>query len=139
MYVLLFVTGSPMQDTSKLELPLDIFKMIVDRFLVGPKRPAVLIFRKDRFHHGKAQVLDGVLEPEECEFLGLAKPTGEWSGSYMTETDRGKWMQTDTLAGPRPLQELVKRALSIGFEFKTNEQRDAANKMEDFEMVRSSC
>jgi hypothetical protein len=130
---------SPMQDTSKLELPLDIFKLIVERFLVGPKRLAVLIFRKDRLNHGKAQVLDGVLEPEECEFLGLAKPTGQWSGSYMTETNLGKWVQTDTLAGPRPLQELVKRALSIGFEFKTNEQRDAANKIEDFEMVRSSC
>ena len=124
-----------MQEAGKLELPLDIFKLIVERFLVSPKKLAVLIYRLNRLHHGRAQVLEGVLDPVECEFLGLAKPTG--SGSYMTETDRGRWVQTEELAGPRPLQELVKRALSLGFEFKTKEQRDAADKIDNFEMVRS--
>ena len=123
-------------EVSRLELPLDIFKLIVEKFLVAPKKLAVLIFRKDRLHHGKAQVLEGALEPEECDFLGLKAPIRE-GGSYMTETHLGKWVQTETLAGPRPLQELVKRALSIGFEFKTKEQREAADNIENFEMVRS--
>lgn len=126
-----------MQEDRKLELPLDIFKLIIDKFLVPTKKLAVLIFRKDRFHHGKLQALEGVLEPEECEFLGLTKPDPRNYGSINTETDRGRWLQTGTLAGPRPLQELVKRALSIGFEFKTPDQRKAADSIEDFEMVRS--
>jgi hypothetical protein len=124
-------------EVSRLELPLDIFKLIVDKFLVAPKKLAVLIFRKDRMNHGKAQVLEGALEPEECDFLGLKAPIRDASGSSMTETHLGKWVQTGTLAGPRPLQELVKRALSIGFEFKTKEQREAADNIENFEMVRS--
>ena len=120
---------------AQFECPTNVAKPPTKILPVHPKKLAVLIYRSERVHHGRVQILDGVLEPGECEFLGLAEPVGQ-NGSYKTETDRGKWLQTDTLAGPRPLQELIKRALSIGFEFKTKEQRDAADGLCEFEMVR---
>jgi hypothetical protein len=111
---------------SKLELPADVANKVVGMLKVK-KLPKVMLIFECETYGSFVKILEGSLNPDECKSMKISR---------QTFSHYGPGYEFGTIENQQALDDLVYFAMSNGFEFQCEADRERWRNHKNFEMYR---